>query len=98
MEKYIKLSEYAKSIGVTYMTAYRHYRKGMLDTKQLKTGTVLVKISDEKPIRDSKVAIYARVSSNENKSNLIKQQERLEQYAVAKGYEVAYSITEVGSG
>lgn len=97
MERYIKLSEYAKSIGVSYMTAYRYFRRGMLDSKQLETGTVLIKVEDELK-SNSKAAVYARVSSNENKDNLLKQQERIEQYAVAKGYEVAYSVAETGSG
>ena len=45
-----------------------------------------------------KVAIHARVSSSEKKSNLESQAERLIAYCTAKGYQVAKVIKEIGSG
>ncbi|MGI2909679.1 IS607 family transposase, partial [Tolypothrix sp. VBCCA 56010] len=45
-----------------------------------------------------KAAIYARVSSAENKDNLDRQAERLTNYAIAKGYQIAHVVKEVGSG
>lgn len=45
-----------------------------------------------------KAAIYARVCSAENKDNLDRQAERLTSYALAKGYQIAYIVKEVGSG
>jgi len=47
---------------------------------------------------DVKVAVYARVSSSENKSNLDTQAERLVSYCNARGYKVAKVIKETGSG
>jgi predicted site-specific integrase-resolvase len=44
------------------------------------------------------VAIYARVSATENKSNLDSQAERLSAYCVARGYKVHKVIKEIGSG
>ena len=44
------------------------------------------------------LAIYARVSSSENKNNLTKQRERLENYCAAKGYKVLKAVEEIGSG
>jgi putative resolvase len=44
------------------------------------------------------VAIYARVSSSENKDNLERQKERLISYCNAKGYPVSKIVTEIGSG
>jgi predicted site-specific integrase-resolvase len=44
------------------------------------------------------VAIYARVSSHENRDNLEKQAERLKEYAIAKGYQIKHIVKEVGSG
>ena len=44
------------------------------------------------------VAIYTRVSSAENKSNLDSQAERLKAYCIAKGYQIKYIVKEVGSG
>jgi hypothetical protein len=46
----------------------------------------------------TKVAVYARVSSAENKSNLDSQAERLVAYCATRGYPVAKVVKEVGSG
>jgi len=35
----MKLSAYARQIGVTYKTAYRWWKAGKLDAYQLDTGT-----------------------------------------------------------
>ncbi|MCC5664785.1 IS607 family transposase [Nostoc sp. CHAB 5784] len=97
----MKLSDYAKTLGISYLTAWRHYKAGKIPypTEQLPTGTVIVDY-DPKKISGGvvKVAIYARVSSAENKDNLDRQAERLSQYAIAKGYQIAYVIKEIGSG
>jgi len=45
-----------------------------------------------------KVAVYARVSSCENTSNLESQAERLVAYCTAKGYQIAKVVKEIGSG
>ena len=42
--------------------------------------------------------LYARVSSSENKKNLVAQMERLRLFAAAKGYSVVQEVQEVGSG
>ncbi|BAZ22977.1 resolvase-like protein [Kalymmatonema gypsitolerans NIES-4073] len=97
----MKLSDYAKSLGISYLTAWRHYKAGKIPypTEQLPTGTVIVDYDPKKMSGGVvKVAIYARVSSAENKENLDRQAERLSQYAMAKGYQIAYVIKEVGSG
>ncbi|WP_438822895.1 IS607 family transposase [Nostoc favosum] len=97
----MKLSDYAKTLGISYLTAWRHYKAGKIPypTEQLPTGTVIVDYDPKKISRGVvKVAIYARVSSAENKDNLDRQAERLSQYAIAKGYQIAYVIKEVGSG
>ncbi|MCC5600163.1 IS607 family transposase [Nostoc sp. CHAB 5714] len=95
------MSDYAKTLGISYLTAWRHYKAGKIPypTEQLPTGTVIVDYDPKKISRGVvKVAIYARVSSAENKDNLDRQAERLSQYAIAKGYQIAYVIKEVGSG
>jgi predicted site-specific integrase-resolvase len=52
----------------------------------------------QEPSTTQKVAIYARVSSTENKSNLDSQAERLVAYCTAKGYQIAKVVEEIGSG
>lgn len=93
----MKLSDYARKVGVHYRTAYRWFKSGQISGYQSETGTIIVTERDSE--RNSlKVAIYARVSSSENKSNLDSQAERLVSYCAARGYQVAKVIKEVGSG
>jgi putative resolvase len=96
----IKLSEYANKKGIAYQTAWRHFNKGKIPypTEQLPSGTVLVDYDPTLTTTKGIVAIYARVSSSENKENLERQAERLVHYAIAKGYTVQYVVKEVGSG
>jgi putative resolvase len=95
----MKLSEYAKSIGVSYKTVWRMWKRGELEATQLPSGTIIVQKSKTSPeITSKRVAIYARVSSGENKSNLETQAERLQLYCTARGYQIIHIIKEVGSG
>ena len=93
----MKLSDYAKQVGVSYVTAYRWFKSGKVKGYQADTGTIIVTEHDE-PSKPLKVGIYARVSSSENKSNLDSQAERLVGYCTAKGWQVSRIIKEIGSG
>ena len=94
----MKLIDYAHKMGVSYKTAWRWYKSGKLHGKQMDTGTILVFEDDEQCVVPEKVAIYARVSSAENTSNLDSQAERLVGYCTAKGYQVSKVVKEIGSG
>jgi len=53
--------------------------------------------ADEKVVElPDKVAIYTRVSSSENKDNLDRQAERLEEYCMARGYRISKVVKEIG--
>jgi predicted site-specific integrase-resolvase len=78
----MKLSMYARTIGVTYKTAHRWWKAGKLDAYQLDTGTIIVRPPEnatEKQV--AHVALYARVSSADQKNDLERQMERLKDYA-----------------
>jgi putative resolvase len=92
----MKLSDYAHKIGVTYKTAYRWYKAGKIRGYQMDTGTIIIEQTDA--ARPERVAVYARVSSSENKDNLEAQAERLVHYCEAKGYQIHRVVKEVGSG
>lgn len=92
----MKLSVYARQIGVTYKTAYRWWKAGRLDAYQLDTGTVIVR--DPLPKNATGVALYARVSSVDQQNDLDRQMERLKDYAAAHGYHVMRMVQEIGSG
>jgi predicted site-specific integrase-resolvase len=91
----MKLSDYAKQVGVTYKTAWKWWQAGQLDAYQLPTGTVIVR---EPRLAPSGVALYARVSSADQKADATRQMERLRGYAAARGYQVTAEVTEIASG
>ncbi|HEX4204163.1 MAG TPA: IS607 family transposase [Ktedonobacteraceae bacterium] len=94
----MKLSQYAKQVGISYITAYRWYRAGSLDAYQTETGIIIVRDEhDEKPLT-GRIALYARVSSIGQKEDLDRQIQRLKDYAAARGYQVAKEVTEIASG
>lgn len=95
----MKLSQYARENGVSQRTVWNWMYKGIVKYERSATGRVFILVNDNENIqRETTVAIYARVSSSENKSNLETQKDRLVSYANAKGYRVKYIVTETGSG
>lgn len=95
----MKLSAYAKQQGISYQTAWRMWQRGELPAHQLPSGTVIVEVTPTPPaIRPQKVAVYARVSSAENRKNLEGQAERVAAFCAAKGWQVAKVVKECGSG
>lgn len=88
----MKLSEYAKKLGVTYQTAWNHFKNNQIDgAYQLPTGTVIV-LDNTDQKESYGVILYARTSSSQNKKLLDDQVERLKDYAAAKGYNVKQSL------
>jgi predicted site-specific integrase-resolvase len=94
----MKLSEYARQMGISYKTAWRWWKAGKLPGFQQDTGTVIVYPETHSLPQNQRVAIYARVSSAENRTNLDSQAERLVSYATAKGYQIHQVVKEIGSG
>jgi putative resolvase len=94
----MKLSQYAKQQGISYKTAWRWYKAGQLDAYQSATGTVIVRDQSVAVSSTGRIALYARVSSSDQKEDLTRQMERLRTYALARGYQVAQEITEIASG
>lgn len=93
----MKLSIWAKRQGISYRTAWRWFKEGKLPViaEQTKTGTILIK---EETLCSNAVAIYARVSSVDQKKDLDQQIARLVLYANKNGWVVAHTIVEIGSG
>jgi putative resolvase len=96
----MKLADYAKQMGVRYETAWRWYRDGKIKGRRVGAHTIIITEGQEAatPAKQERVAVYARVSSAENKPNLDAQAERLVAYCAAKGYQVSRVVKEVGSG
>lgn len=94
----MKLSQYAKQQGISYKTAWRWYKAGQLDAYQTPTGTVIVRDPIITSPPTGRVALYARVSSADQKEEVQRQLERLRTYALARGYQVAKEVMEIASG
>ena len=96
----MKLVDYARTMGISYRTAWRWYKAGKIAGQQMDTGTIVV--TEAIPMKElpasPKVVVYTRVSSSENKSNLDSQAERLVAYCRVRGYQVSRVVKEIGSG
>jgi putative resolvase len=93
----MRLSDWAKKNGISYRTAYRLFKTGCLPCNaiQLKTGTIL--LSEDK-IKPNKVAIYGRVSSNDQKEDLNRQMNRLRDFANSNGFIIFKEVSDIASG
>lgn len=95
----MKLRTFAQRMGVRYETAWRWFKAGKIRGRQLDTGTIIITEDvDQHSHIELIVAVYARVSANENRPNLDSQAERLCAYCAAKGWKVHKVVKEVGSG
>lgn len=96
----MKLSQYAKQVGISYETAWKWFKTGRIRGYQVDTGTIIItELSPIEPVvQSTKVVIYTRVSAAENKANLGSQAQRLQDYCAAKGYSVLTVVREIGSG
>lgn len=94
----MKLSAWAKANGLTDKTAWRMGRDGRLPipAEQLPTGTVIVH-PPPAPSAEA-VALYARVSSADQKADLERQLGRLADDASRERLTVIRSVSEIGSG
>jgi len=93
-----KISKYAKLQGVSYRTIWNWLYAGKVKYERDATNHVWIIEDEPQPKRQPLVAVYTRVSSSENKSNLDTQAERLISYCNAKGYKVEKVVKEIGSG
>lgn len=96
----MKLVDYARTMGISYKTAWRWYKASKIQGQQMDTGTILATEAVPTPeqVASPKVAIYTRVSTSENRSNLESQAERLLAYSTVRGYQVSKVAKEIGSG
>ncbi|SRR6266581_4646619 len=98
----MKLSSYAKQIGIHYNTAWRMWKRGQIPGYLLPTGTVIIDPPEQQPrttpSKQQIVAVSAHVSSSEKKENLDMQAERLISWCNAQGWSVGKVVKECGSG
>jgi predicted site-specific integrase-resolvase len=95
----MKLSVWARKQGISYQTAWRWWADGKLPVpaEQMPTGTVIIRDEDASVVAGA-VALYARVSSADQKNDLDGQLGRLAAYAAEQRMTVVKAVGEIGSG
>ncbi|WP_425956502.1 IS607 family transposase [Xylanimonas sp. McL0601] len=97
----MNLTEWAHANGVHPQTARKWFREGNLPVPATRVGprTILVSVAaNSASLRDEGVGLYARVSSHDQKDDLVRQTARLMVWAAQAGHKVVGSEAEVGSG
>lgn len=98
-QQYEKLSAYAARMGLKYPTVWRQYKRGALPQVVKINGSLFMPLEKlENKGKGTRAALYSRVSSSENKSNLEPQSQRLYDFAVAKGFTISKNVKECASG
>ena len=94
----MKLQEWARSKGIHRITAWRLYKAKKLGFPAEKIGGVIYVYPALEEKSEKSVAIYARVSSRDQKDDGERQLQRLKDYCAAKGYKISQEILEIGNG
>jgi len=102
-EKLYSTGKAAKLLGVSFPTVKRWIYAGKI--KAIKTPAKHYRIPESeirrllgKPTPKNKAIIYARVSSADQKKDLERQKQMLQEYARAGGYEVVATFEDIASG
>lgn len=95
-----KLSEWAKENGVHYRTAMVWMHEGKLPVQVVRTpgGHYRVVENAPVPLTSGKSVLYGRVSSHDQKADLVRQMDRLRSFAAGLGLRDVEAVEELGSG
>ena len=95
----MKLSDYAKQMGVRYETAWRWFRDGKIQGQRIGPHTIIITEGHAEPVvATERVLSMPACPLRKIRSNLDSQADRLAAYCAAKGYQVRKIVKEVGSG
>ena len=100
----MRIREWAEREGFHPQTVWRWCREGTMPVPFERTATGAVIVHDPKyetmqpRAAGTRTVCYARVSSNDQKSDLQRQVERLKAFAFSIGVDAPEIVTEIGSG
>jgi len=103
-EHLLKPKEVCRILGVSYPTLRRWIKEGRIRAVQTLGGKYRIPESEVRRLitgiigKEVRAVIYARVSSNDQRSDLERQVEYLTQYCSAKGYKVVDVLSDIASG
>ncbi|MBU8839103.1 IS607 family transposase [Mycolicibacterium goodii] len=94
----MNLAAWAERNGVARVTAYRWFHAGRLPVPAQRVGRlILVRDATAGPVQHRRTAVYARVSSADQKADLDRQVGRVAAWATSEQISVDKVVTEVGS-
>ena len=93
----MNLKRWAERQGVSYATARRWFESGELPVPARRAGRLILVGDAEDTEQPGITAVYARVSSADQKADLDRQVARVTAWAAAEGLPVGRVVTEVGS-
>jgi len=93
----VHLKQWADRQGVSYTTARRWFRAGTLPVPARRVGGLILVGEPAGPEPDGVTAVYARVSSADQRPDLDRQVARVTAWAASEGLAVGRVVTEVGS-
>ena len=94
---HVNLKEWAEREGVAYVTARRWFASGKLPVPARRVGGLILVGDPGVPSAAGVTAVYARVSSADQRADLDRQVARVTAWATAQGVAVDRVVTEVGS-
>jgi len=104
-EKLLRPKEVCQRLGISYSTLSRWVREGRIRAIRTAGGKYRIPESEVRRIaeglvisREVRAVIYARVSSEDQKSDLERQIQYLIQYCSSKGFRVVDVLSDVASG
>jgi predicted site-specific integrase-resolvase len=92
----MNLAAWAERNGVARVTAYRWFRAGLLPVPAQRVGRLIL-VDEPKAGVCGRAAVYARVSSADQKADLDRRVARVTAWATAQQIPVDKVVTEVGS-
>jgi predicted site-specific integrase-resolvase len=93
----VNLKEWAAREGVGYSTARRWFDEGLLPVPARRVGGLILVGDGAAAAPEGITAVYARVSSADQKPDLDRQVARVTAWAAEEGLSVGRVVTEVGS-
>ena len=100
----MRVRDWAEREGLNEQTVWKWCREGRMPVPFERTPTGLILVHDPKyeakvtPDTGGRTVCYARVSSSDQKSDLVRQADRLKAFAIALGATDVEVVAEVGSG
>lgn len=102
----MKAKEVKKILGITQFTLYRYLKNGKvkLKSKLSKTNyeydddSVYALIGQKKEKKDKKIISYARVSTQNQKKQLIEQNQRIYDSCISRGLQLDQQFSDIKSG